>query len=594
MLKTLTRPVTPRVVGVVLALAALCATAATISIQTATAAPGPPSPPARTGGYVPAHPSKEDNCPQTGCDGPIPLLYNGGPTMTTNTVYTVFWSPSSNPIPASYVSTINQYFQDVAHDSGMPTNVYASDTQYSGIQYSSTFGGTYTLTSAFPANGCGPYGGASVCLTDGQLQAALSSAISTNGWQKTGTNMFFMFTPNNVDSCSGSSCAFTSYCAYHGYGLGGMIYANMPYAKSSLYPGNCDVGQYPNGQDADATINVTSHEHNEAITDPQLNAWYDANGWEDGDKCAWTFGLLSGTGNAHYNQTINGDHYFLQEEWSNDTPNPNPPPATGLCVQTHSIGGGGGSPPTVTSFSPTSGPVGTPVDIQGTNFVNVQSVTFNGVADSSATVNNSGDISAHVPTGATTGKITVTTSNGSGSSATNFTVTSSGSPPVVSSFSPTSGPVGTTVAINGSNFTGATKVTFGGTAASYFVNSSVKITASVPAGAVTGKIAVTTGNGTGTSVSNFTVTGGGGGGGAPTITGFSPTSGFQGQTVVITGTNFTGATSVRLGNATASFTVNSSTQITATVPREFFLGSYKWVVTTPAGTAASTTYFRYL
>src|SRR5207249_5469393 len=97
------------------------------------------------------------------------LINHGGPVMTTNKTYSIFWKPSGQTFSANYVSTINQYFQDVAHDSGMSTNVYASDTQYSSIQYSSTFGGTATDTAAFPANGCTPYNGASVCLSDSQL-----------------------------------------------------------------------------------------------------------------------------------------------------------------------------------------------------------------------------------------------------------------------------------------------------------------------------------------------------------------------------------------------------------------------------------------
>ena len=67
-----------------------------------------------------------------------------------------------------------------------------------------------------------------------------------------------------------------------------------------------------------STINVASHEHNEAITDPQGSAWYDRRGQENGDKCAWNFGSALGTtGSGSYNQLINGHTYWLQQEWSN-------------------------------------------------------------------------------------------------------------------------------------------------------------------------------------------------------------------------------------------------------------------------------------
>jgi hypothetical protein len=76
----------------------------------------------------------------------------------------------------------------------------------------------------------------------------------------------------------------------------------------------------------------------------------------------------------------------------------------------------------------------------------------------------------------------------------------------VLSFSPTSGAVGTVVTITGTEFTGASKVTFGGVAATTFtVNSATQITATVPTGAKTGKIGVTTNGVSASSKTNFTV-----------------------------------------------------------------------------------------
>ena len=82
---------------------------------------------------------------------------------------------------------------------------------------------------------------------------------------------------------------------------------------------------------------------------------------------------------------------------------------------------------------------------------------------------------------------------------------------------------------------------------------------------------------------------GGGGTPAPTISGFSPASGAVGSSVTVTGTNFTGATSVKFNGQAASFTVNSSTQITATVPNCSSTGTIS--VTTAGGTANSASSF---
>jgi uncharacterized protein (DUF2345 family) len=100
----------------------------------------------------------------------------------------------------------------------------------------------------------------------------------------------------------------------------------------------------------------------------------------------------------------------------------------------------------------------------------------------------------------------VTTANGTATSATNYTV-GAASTPTITSFSPHSGPVGTSVTITGTNLTGATAVKFNGTTATITSNTATQIVATVPAGATTGKITVTTAGGTATSATDFTVTG---------------------------------------------------------------------------------------
>jgi hypothetical protein len=254
-------------------------------------------------------------------------------------------APSFLTFDANYVSLINRYFADVAHDSGMGGNVYSTDPQYTdgggAAQYLSAVGGRDPL----PANGCDDTfdTGAAilsdpVCLDDAQLETEIQNVLSANGWHGSGSTMFFLMTPTGVGSCflpgkAGSSpdqaCSTDTYCAYHSAFTNSqsepVIYANEPY-DATTGGGFClpiesgAVGatvQSPNADDADATINTISHEHNEAITDPFLNAWYtNAEGAENGDLCAWTFGTPNGGAGAEYNQTINGNHYWLQEEFS--------------------------------------------------------------------------------------------------------------------------------------------------------------------------------------------------------------------------------------------------------------------------------------
>ena len=141
------------------------------------------------------------------------------------------------------------------------------------------------------------------------------------------------------------------------------------------------------------------------------------------------------------------------------------------------------------------------VTITGTGFTGATSVRINGFA-AAFTVNPSTQITTTVPGQChERARSASRRRRGTATSATSFTVA-----PRITSFTPAHGGIGASVAINGANFTGATSVTFNGTsAATYIVNSAVKITATVPAGASTGKIGVTTSAGTATSTNNFTI-----------------------------------------------------------------------------------------
>ena len=251
--------------------------------------------------------------------------------------------------------------------------------------------------------------------------------------------------------------------------------------------------------------------------------------------------------------------------------------------------------PVVTSISPTSGPVvgGTTVTITGSGFTGASKVLF-GTATSTFTVNSDTQITAVSP-GGSGGivHVTVTTPGGTTttSNADQFTYLAAPAPiptiPTIASISPTSGPLagGTTITIRGSSFTGASKVLFGAVAASSFtVNSATQITAVSPAGSGTVDVRVTTPGGTSatSNADRFTYQV------APTVTGISATSGpaAGGTSVIIRGSNFTGASKVLFGTVPArSFTVNSATQITAVSPAGS--GTVDVRVTTPGGTSAT-------
>ena len=161
--------------------------------------------------------------------------------------------------------------------------------------------------------------------------------------------------------------------------------------------------------------------------------------------------------------------------------------------------------PRLTTFSPATGPVATVVTLNGTNLSDVVSVTFAGTNSTTVAAPVS-SISATqlvvlVPTNAVSGLVTVITPGGVITSTNTFTVT-----PRVDSFAPLLGPVGTTVTVNGYNFTGTTTVQFNGVTAGFSSLTDTQLVTAVPFGASTGPLTVTTTDGIGAGPVNFIVT----------------------------------------------------------------------------------------
>ena len=168
--------------------------------------------------------------------------------------------------------------------------------------------------------------------------------------------------------------------------------------------------------------------------------------------------------------------------------------------------GGGGVGPSISSLSPTSGAVGTTVTISGTNFGTSQgssTVTFGGTPATTFSGWSATSIGVTVPTGANTGNVVVTVS-GIASNGMSFTVISA---PAITGLSPTSGAVGTTVTISGTNFErpgeqhGYLQRHAGN---DIFGFSATSIGVTVPTGANTGNVVVTAGGQASNAIS-FTV-----------------------------------------------------------------------------------------
>jgi uncharacterized repeat protein (TIGR03803 family) len=157
--------------------------------------------------------------------------------------------------------------------------------------------------------------------------------------------------------------------------------------------------------------------------------------------------------------------------------------------------------PPFTRSPATQGKVGTTIDFLGQGLTGATSVSFNGTPATSFKIVSDTFLTVKVPVGALTGLVSILTSTGTLISSHNFKVL-----PAVTSLSVTSGTVGTPVTITGSGLIQASKVTFGGVKATFTVTNDSTITTTVPTGAKTGKVAVTTPGGAASSPTTFTVT----------------------------------------------------------------------------------------
>jgi hypothetical protein len=258
--------------------------------------------------------------------------------------------------------------------------------------------------------------------------------------------------------------------------------------------------------------------------------------------------------------------------------------------------------PTITSVTPGTASPGCEVTIVGSNFQTVanggpvDNVTFGGDNGTGETIDSDTQLEVTIPAGAGASQSNPVVAHNTDGNSSSFPYSTGASAtcPGVPTFSPASGFVGSTVTISGAFVTAPTGVRFNTSSlVTPTTTSATSVTAVVPTGATTGPIHVYTAAGQRTSATNFTVVTAP----APTITSFTPTFGPAGASVTITGTNFSGTvggasfttTGVTFNNVTATFVVNSATQITASVPSTATTGRIR--VTTPGGTATSATDF---
>jgi hypothetical protein len=156
-------------------------------------------------------------------------------------------------------------------------------------------------------------------LSDAGVQAVVARAIANGSLPSDTNGVYFVLTSADVSESSGF---LTKYCGWHTHGsIGGkdVKYSFVGDASRNLSACAAQTSSSPNGNPAaDAMISVIAHELEEAVTAPDLNAWFDSRGYENADKCAWTFGSTYTVANGSIaNMKLGGLDFLVQRNWVN-------------------------------------------------------------------------------------------------------------------------------------------------------------------------------------------------------------------------------------------------------------------------------------
>lgn len=256
--------------------------------------------------------------------GSTGIFYHGGPVLQAATnVVAVYWASSPIYSKGPAVGTYGAGSGDgslvgffLSHLGGSPYfRINSSYTDGSGAHINNVV--NYT---GYWANGTNaPSGTQNV--SDADMLSMLQSGFASGAITYDANTLYTIFTSGAVNLGGGFG---TQYCAYHWYGtvsVGGVsrtvLYAAMPY--DAAYPSACTMNSAPNGDfGADAEVNTLAHEVEETTTDMYGTAWYDRRGYENADKCAWTFGTTYTTSNgATANVNFGGKDFLVQRNWVN-------------------------------------------------------------------------------------------------------------------------------------------------------------------------------------------------------------------------------------------------------------------------------------
>ncbi len=245
------------------------------------------------------------------------IYYHGGPIFYNTRVAAIYWSASQiyngGPTPGTIGtgaldgSLVGFFLNNLGGSPYFNINT----TYYDGT-------GTHVANSVTYTQFWADAGSPPSSVSDAQVQQEVLAGLNSGALTYDPNTLYAVFSGPGVNLGGGFG---TQYCAYHGHFssvYGDVKYAVMPYDWSD--PSGCSAisGNGPNGDPAaDTEVNTLAHETEETTTDQDLNAWYDRRGYENADKCAWTFGTTYAVNGSTANMQIGGKDFLIQRNWVN-------------------------------------------------------------------------------------------------------------------------------------------------------------------------------------------------------------------------------------------------------------------------------------
>lgn len=335
--------------------------------------------------------------------------YNGGPVMhgAVNVYFIWYGDWSQDPNAAGILNTWASSIGGTPYEN---INTTYGDTSGNVSGQVSFAGSTSVSASTYGTN-----------LSDSNIGSIVSSVLTSHALPTDTNAVYFVLTAPGVGESSGF---LSSYCGWHTYGMLGSSNIKYAFVGDGGNQSGCSVqfNKSPNNDPPiDAMISVMSHELEESISDPNLNAWYsDSSGEENADMCAWNFGPESTASNGSaYNMAFGGHNYLIQQNWLNAN--------GGSCVQSYNA---------TPDFSLSASPASLPAITQGgssnstvtvsslSGFTSAVGLTLSG-CPTGATCGFSSPSVTPPANGTTTSTLTVSTTATTATGA--FTLTLSGS-----------------------------------------------------------------------------------------------------------------------------------------------------------------------